>query len=351
MSYEQAALLRVVEVALRDLPPAQRAALLLREVHGLPPGEVAYAMGTTTESAAVTLTRARKTFRRTFLAAQATDGVAPDVAVQGAGAMALGLWLPRLHLPRVPLPAGLDNPTLLTAASTSATMSAGHADATIGFMAHLADLLSTKAGAAAASATVLTGSIGGAYAAEHVATHATPVAPAVRTAATHRATRAVAGTSGHTPGSADGHAAATPAPDVSVAAAPAPTPSATATSPAPQPSDSATPITLGEGRFAHAAAQRHGGAHGDAHAHTQRLALSATVAQRFTVGVGVGLPYSLRIGRAMARPSPADPPRPPLTAVARPCRVSAPRGASAPPPQRRHEALPLSMKPCSLSEA
>jgi RNA polymerase sigma-70 factor, ECF subfamily len=247
--YEQAELLRAVEAALRGLPPAQRAALLLREVHGLPTGEVAYALGTTADSAAVTLTRARKTFRRKFLDARATDGVTPDVAVQGAGALALGLWLPRLHLPSVPLPAGLENPALLTAASTGASISASHSDVTIGFMAHLAELLSTKAGAAAASATVLTGSIGGAYAAAHAATHATPVAPAPRTAAKHHVRRTVAGAPGHAQRTAAVLAAATatPMPAVTVAGAPAPTPSANATSPSPTPSDTATPITLGEG--------------------------------------------------------------------------------------------------------
>ena len=72
--FEQSELVRDVEATLRRLPPAQRAALLLREVHGLPTGEVAFALGTTPDSAAVTLSRARKTFRRHFLALQGPAG-------------------------------------------------------------------------------------------------------------------------------------------------------------------------------------------------------------------------------------------------------------------------------------
>ena len=49
------------------MPPAQRAALLLREIHGLHTDEVAYALGVKTASAEVTLVRARTSFRRHFL--------------------------------------------------------------------------------------------------------------------------------------------------------------------------------------------------------------------------------------------------------------------------------------------
>ena len=57
-----------------------------------------------------------------------------------AGALALGLWLPRLHLPQAPLPAGLESSALLSAASTSVGLSSSHgADAAVGIMARLAD--------------------------------------------------------------------------------------------------------------------------------------------------------------------------------------------------------------------
>ncbi len=185
--FEQSELVRAVEATLRRLPPAQRAALLLREVHGLPTGEVAFALGTTPDSAAVTLSRARKTFRRHFLDLHGPDG--PPVAAEGrpagrdlggvtgkAGALALGLWLPRLHLPQAPLPAGLESSALLSAVTTSVGLSSGHGgDAAVGIMARLADALCTKVGTIGASATLITGSIGGAYAVEHAARTSPPV--------------------------------------------------------------------------------------------------------------------------------------------------------------------------------
>jgi RNA polymerase sigma factor (sigma-70 family) len=244
--YEQAALVRTVEEALRRLPPAQRAALLLREVHGLPTGEVAYALGTTADSAAVTLSRARKTFRRHFLEVEATDcGATPTATYKArrattASAFALGLWLPRLHLPQAPLPAGLDSAALVSAASAGSTLSAAHGDAAVGFMARLAELLCTKVGTVGASATLITGSIGGAYAAEHAATHARhPIAASRQTA-----------TSGHTAAAAQAKTAAAPKPSATpkpksttvAAATPSATPSASAGSPTPTP----TAVTVGE---------------------------------------------------------------------------------------------------------
>ncbi|MGZ8634033.1 MAG: sigma-70 family RNA polymerase sigma factor [Solirubrobacteraceae bacterium] len=230
--FEQADLASAVETALRRLPPAQRAALLLREIHGLRTGEVAYALGTTPDSAAVTLSRARKTFRRHF-----------EDLTSKASVLAAGLSLPRLHLPQAPLPAGLESSALLSAASTGVGMSVGHnADATVGIVARLADALCSKAGAVGATATLVTGSIGGAYAVEHAARDARPFPPPSSRQATSTAT----------PGAGP---SVSPRP---VPSTPAPTPAAVAVSPATgaptaspspaatTPSSAPTALTVGE---------------------------------------------------------------------------------------------------------
>ena len=252
--FEQSELVRAVEATLRRLPPAQRAALLLREVHGLPTGEVAFALGTTPDSAAVTLSRARKTFRRHFLDLHGPDG--PPVAAEGrpagsnlggvtgkAGALALGLWLPRLHLPQAPLPAGLESSALVSAVTTSVGLSSGHGgDAAVGIMARLADALCTKVGTIGASATLITGSIGGAYAVEHAARTSPPVPrPTSDQAAAPTATAA-------RPPAAGAQPSASPAPPVSIAAVPSPSgsPTATASPLATAPSGTPTPLTVGE---------------------------------------------------------------------------------------------------------
>lgn len=56
--------LRSLREAVDDLPPRQRAALVLKVVEGLPYDEVARALGTTVESARVYLSLARQSIRR-----------------------------------------------------------------------------------------------------------------------------------------------------------------------------------------------------------------------------------------------------------------------------------------------
>jgi RNA polymerase sigma-70 factor (ECF subfamily) len=248
-AFEQAELIRTVDAALRRLPPAQRAALLLREVHGLPTRDVAFALGTQSDSAAVTLSRARRAFCRHFVALRGPDaGPAPAVTWRAtdppgiraeAGAVVLGLWLPRLHLAQMPLPVELESARMLSAASTTLSMSAAHSgEATVGVIARIADLLCTKAGAVGASATLLTGSIGGALAVDnaHRNTRPTPVAASSQT------TTPVKVTAGAPPSPEPRQAAPSASPTSS------PTPSSTPSSAAPSatPSATATPLTLGE---------------------------------------------------------------------------------------------------------
>ena len=74
----------------------QRTALLLRELHGLHPAEVASVLGAATPSVEVTLTRARRSFRARYC--ELTGEKAPTV---GVGALALVALPASLHLSAV----------------------------------------------------------------------------------------------------------------------------------------------------------------------------------------------------------------------------------------------------------
>jgi len=274
--YEQADLLRNVDWTLRQLPPTQRAALLLREVHGLRTDEVAYALGVQPDSAAVTLTRARTTFRRHFTAVSGIGAEQVSAttrarkrrkgitsALSGSGAAAFGFILPGLQLPQAPLPVGLEASSLMVAATAGVGMSigSGGGGAALGVMAKIAAALSTKAAAIGAGATIVTGSIGGVYAVEKASQGPPPAhAPAATQPQTHKASPAGAGAT--TPSVASrpsgSQGAATPAPQPSGSAEPSGVPSPT-TVPLPSesaapsstpvaevPSASPTPITVGE---------------------------------------------------------------------------------------------------------
>ena len=172
---EQDELRAQIEEAFRQVPPAQRAALLLREVHGLHTDEVAYALGVQTASAEVTLVRARKSFRRHFVeisegsgrrvASSASDARHTLTGAPHVGGLAMALGLPALALKVVPLPASLDASALLAAVSAPAGLGGG---AIAGALAKITAALSTKAAVVAAiGATVVAGSAGGVYSVEH----------------------------------------------------------------------------------------------------------------------------------------------------------------------------------------
>lgn len=77
--YERAELAGRVDQTLRSLPKRQQVALVLRDVHGLTVGETANVLGVTRGSADVLLSRARRSFRRVFLA-DGDDSVAAPAA-------------------------------------------------------------------------------------------------------------------------------------------------------------------------------------------------------------------------------------------------------------------------------
>ena len=170
---EQAELRRQLEEAFRRVPPAQRAALLLREIHGLHVHEVAFALGVKPASAEVTLVRARSSFRRHFaeisepgvrwVAKGASDKRRAAKAAPRVGSHALVVGLPALALLKAaPLPACLDASSVL-AAGSSAGIGGG---VVAGAVAKIAAALTTKAAVVAIGATVVAGSAGGLYTVE-----------------------------------------------------------------------------------------------------------------------------------------------------------------------------------------
>ena len=233
---ELAELRAQITEAFRCVPPAQRAALLLREIHGLHNDEVAYALGVKASSAEVTLVRARTSFRRHFLEISGRGGVVESgtsgerrtlTAHPHLGGLAAAVGLPIFALKAAPLPASLGLSAVLASASASAGVGGG---AMAGVLAKVAAGLSTKAAVVAIGATVVAGSAGvyGVERAEH-AGHRVTVRPA-------------------TPSPAVPHVAATARPGRAVAARVSPTgaaaPAASASSPVPSPS--VTPLVVGE---------------------------------------------------------------------------------------------------------
>jgi len=94
--YEQSELQRLLEASLADLTRRQRAALLLKDVHGLSLVEVAACLDVTPGSVEVLLARARRAFRASFEKRSAAAGRPVPGSVLGLGALLV-----------LPLPAGL----------------------------------------------------------------------------------------------------------------------------------------------------------------------------------------------------------------------------------------------------
>jgi RNA polymerase sigma-70 factor (ECF subfamily) len=279
--YEQAELLNQVDWTLRQLPPTQRAALLLREVHGLQTDEVASALGVQPDSAAVTLTRARTTFRRHFAAISGlVSETGTDTAkvkrprkvatvLGGSSAAAFSFILPGLTLPQVALPPGLDPSTLLAASAAApgigATLSTAASGPGVGIISRIAELLSTKAAAIGAGATLVTGTIGGAVAVEKATRPPAPAKSAVA-AEPEQSQKPTAGASAiaqnssgakpatpgsspaaHPSGSASPSGAASPSTSPSASADPGtPTPTPTEVAKDPTPTPDPSPTTIGE---------------------------------------------------------------------------------------------------------
>ena len=268
--YEQSELQRLLEAAIGDLTRRQRAALLLKDVHGLSLVEVAACLDLTPGSVEVLLARARRAFRARF-----------EERCAGAGRS-----LPRSSgvfaaLPLLPLPAGLATPPVAFVAPAPCMpmpvmspplLATGGLGAALGLPASV----KTAVLIAAAAATVGTAEIAATHTdgrpprppaaalVSSVAAAPTPctaATPAPRSAATPAASAAGTPTPAPDPAATPsptavaepspegsplgiGTPAATPdpspAPDPSTSPAPAPSPTAHATT-EPSPSGSPSP--------------------------------------------------------------------------------------------------------------
>ena len=97
--FEQSELQGLLEASIGDLTPRQRAALLLKDVHGLSLSEVAGCLEVTPGSVEVLLARARRAFRASY---EERCVAAGRPLPRSAGGLAM--------LPMLPLPAGLAAP-------------------------------------------------------------------------------------------------------------------------------------------------------------------------------------------------------------------------------------------------
>ena len=217
--FEQSELQRLLERALTALTPRQRAAMLLKDVHGLTLVEVGTCLDLTPGSVEVLLARARTTFRRAYEDECAAAGQpSPRAAVGLAGL----LWLP--------LPAGLGLGALRftppahvppAAALPALPLGGGGIVATLGLPASLKTALMV----AAAAATVGSAEV----AATHTTRHASPRTPVVASRVEHTspAVSPSASSAGAGRGVASGSAPASPTPSSSASATSSPTPTGT----------------------------------------------------------------------------------------------------------------------------
>jgi RNA polymerase sigma factor (sigma-70 family) len=217
--FEQSELQRLFEAALRDLTPRQRAALLLKDVHGLTLVEVAACLELTSGSVEVLLARARKAFRASFEGhCRAAGRPAPSSAGLLAGLPALPLY---------PLPPGLLAPLALpTVLPTPVSLPPVAAGGGIGAALCLPASLKTAVLIVAAAATVSTAEV--AVTRGEAPPVKRPVAVVPATGAAPAVGHACAAAPSPRPGGSARAAVISPSPAATVAAAPAPSPTASA---------------------------------------------------------------------------------------------------------------------------
>ena len=208
--YERAQTAALVEQSLERLNERYRTALVLKDLHGLPPVEIAAVLQVSRPAADVLVHRARASFRSVFRRLAGRDATAPA----SLGLALLPLSVPAaLHtMPPLPAPASpglhpaphVPAGTAPHAPTAGAPHSGAHLPAlpdpsglagpgAVGLLSRLGEALTTKAAATAAAATLL---VGGGLAVEH-AQHgghdASTAAAAVRSAGGGAGTSSPAG--------------------------------------------------------------------------------------------------------------------------------------------------------------
>ena len=170
--YERAQTVALVEQSLGELNERYRTALVLRDLHGLPAGEIAEVMAVSRPAADVLVHRARAAFKTAFRKLGGDTGAAPA---------SLGLVLAPLSVPAAlhaipPLPASLGAiphpPGTMTPAVPAPhaaplpDLSSSVGPAGAGLLTKIGAALSTKIGITAAAATLAVGGGAAVYKAE-----------------------------------------------------------------------------------------------------------------------------------------------------------------------------------------
>jgi RNA polymerase sigma-70 factor (ECF subfamily) len=207
--FEQSELQRLFEAALGDLTRRQRAALLLKDVHGLTLVEVGACLELTTGSVEVLLARARKAFRASFEGRCPADG---RPAPSSAGLLA---GLPAL--PFFPLPSTLLSPSALPTVMPLPVSLPPIAGGGIGLGAALGLPASLKTAALILAAAATVGTAEVAVTRSEAPPVKRPVAVVPVAGVTSASKHARAAAPSQKP-SATGHAAPSPAPSPSASA-------------------------------------------------------------------------------------------------------------------------------------
>lgn len=147
--YEQAQTAALIETCLAGMNERYRAALVLKDLHGLQGAELADVLEVSRPAADVLVHRARASFRRVFAGLAGEDAVAPAN---------LALALPLLPVPAalaaLPLPLHAAPPAITSGAGPAVASGAGPA---AGLLTKIGAALSTKAAVVAAGAAVVAG--------------------------------------------------------------------------------------------------------------------------------------------------------------------------------------------------
>ncbi|MGE5229182.1 MAG: RNA polymerase sigma factor [Deltaproteobacteria bacterium] len=148
-AFEQARTVALVEASLGELNERYRTALVLKDLQGLPPEEIAEVMEVSRPTADVLVHRARASFKTVFTRLAGADATAPA---------ALGLVLLPLSVPAAlqampPLPAGLAPVHAMPSPDISSALGPTGA----GLLTKIGATLTTKAAIGAAAAAVVIG--------------------------------------------------------------------------------------------------------------------------------------------------------------------------------------------------